>query len=210
MKPYLGAWGKASADRIIEKSRFIGYCARTAGEGEAKAFLESIRCEHPAATHVCYAYIADSLGNLQRFSDAGEPQGTAGLPILGVLKAQKLYETAVAVVRYFGGIKLGAGGLTRAYANVAADAAAAVEKRSFEPCAELTLSVGYPEVSPLLRFLEERGTEIKDRNFDTGAHITVAVRESEAEAFGRALFAQLAGRVKCARGVVFLYPFPVK
>ncbi len=206
---YLGAWGEAAAERVIEKSRFLGYCARTAGEEEAKAFLERIRSLHPAATHVCYGYIADPLGNLQRFSDAGEPQGTAGLPILGVLKAQKLCETSVAVVRYFGGIKLGAGGLTRAYANTAADAVAAAEKRSFEPCTELIFTVDYPEVTPLLRELSLRAVPVLSRDFSVRASVKVAVRAGEAEALSGAVISALNGRAACTMGSTYLHPFPV-
>ena len=102
------------SEKVIEKSRFLTYSEHVQSEDEAKAFIARIRKMHSLATHVCYAFIADKAGNLQRFSDDGEPQGTAGIPILEVLKAIKLYETAVAVVRYFGGIKLGAGGLVRA------------------------------------------------------------------------------------------------
>lgn len=210
MTGYLGAWGEAEAERVIEKSRFLGYCARTAGEEAAKAFLEKIRREHPAATHVCYGYIADPLGNLQRFSDAGEPQGTAGLPILGVLKAQKLCETTVAVVRYFGGIKLGAGGLTRAYANLAADAVAAAEKRSFEPCTELMLTVAYSEVMPLLRALEAREVTVLSRTFASDACIVAAVREGEADALFEGLRSALSGRIRCSRGRTYLHPFPLR
>ena len=108
------------SEKVIEKSRFLTYSTHVESEEEAKAFLAEIRKAHSLATHVCYAYIADKIGNLQRFSDDGEPQGTAGVPILEVLKAKKLFETAVAVVRYFGGIKLGAGGLVRAYSSSAA------------------------------------------------------------------------------------------
>ena len=75
-------------EKVIEKSRFLTYAAHTAGEEEARAFLASVRAQHPLATHVCYAFIADRLGNLQRFSDDGEPQGTAGMPILNVIKDQ--------------------------------------------------------------------------------------------------------------------------
>ena len=101
---YLSVYGETVTEKVIEKSRFLTYAAHTAGEDEARVFLDRVRALHPQATHVCYGYIADPIGNEQRFSDAGEPQGTAGMPILGVLKAKKLYETSVAVVRYFGGI----------------------------------------------------------------------------------------------------------
>ena len=96
---YLSVAGEYTAERTIEKSRFIAFVAHAAGEEAARAYLASVRKLHPLATHVCWAYISDQIGNLQRFSDDGEPQGTAGMPILGVLKAKELRETAIAVSR---------------------------------------------------------------------------------------------------------------
>ncbi len=205
---YLGVVGESAAERVIEKSRFLSYAARTAGEEEARAFLADVRARHPMATHVCYAFVADGAGNLQRFSDDGEPQGTAGMPILGVLKAQKLCETAIAVVRYFGGIKLGAGGLTRAYAASASDAVAAAKRARFEPCVELSLSAGYAEVNALLRFLE--GAEVLSRTFGEETVFTVAVRETEADLFAARARDYLNGRVRVQRGRGYLHPFPVQ
>ena len=138
---YLSVRGEAVTERIVEKSRFIAFVAHTSGEAEAKAFLARVRGEHPQATHVCYGYVADAIGNEQRFSDAGEPQGTAGMPILSVLKARKLYETTVAVVRYFGGIKLGAGGLTRAYSASAAEGCDAAEICEYGECVRVSMRV---------------------------------------------------------------------
>ena len=109
-------------EKIIEKSRFITYSARVESEEEAKAFLAALKDEHPFATHICYAYIADRQGNLQRFSDNGEPQGTAGQPILNVLEREGVQDVLCVVTRYFGGILLGAGGLCRAYTKAAKDA----------------------------------------------------------------------------------------
>ena len=94
---------------VIEKSRFIGYAAPVQSESEARDFIAKIKKEHPFATHNCYAYIAEN-GAIARFSDDGEPQGTAGAPILEVLKNKELVNSAIVVTRYFGGIKLGAGG----------------------------------------------------------------------------------------------------
>ena len=106
MAAYLSVSDESSSERVIEKSRFITYCQHVESEDEAKAFLAGLHTQHPLATHICYAYICDKVGNFVRFSDDGEPQGTAGMPILNVVKAKKLFETCVAVVRYFGGIKL--------------------------------------------------------------------------------------------------------
>ena len=136
-KKILTVYGENKSEKIIERSRFITYSKHVESEEEARAFLAEVRAEHSLATHVCYAFICDKLGNLCRFSDDGEPQGTAGMPILEVLKNKGLYQTAVAVVRYFGGVKLGAGGLVRAYSSSAAENLSGAEIRSVEVCSEL-------------------------------------------------------------------------
>jgi len=102
---------------IIQKSRFIGYVARVTSEEEAQAFIQSIKKKHFDATHNCSAYMIGDHNQIQKANDDGEPSGTAGVPILEVLKKQNLKDTAVVVTRYFGGIKLGAGGLIRAYSS---------------------------------------------------------------------------------------------
>jgi len=167
---YLSVFGETVAERTIEKSRFIAYVSHIEGEEEAKAFLSRVRAEHPLATHVCYGYVADALGNEQRFSDAGEPQGTAGMPILGVLKAQGLFQTAIAVVRYFGGIKLGAGGLTRAYSTSAAEAVAAAQLCEYAVCVPLEIKAEYAETNALLKFFTAKNANVLLREFDSGVH----------------------------------------
>ncbi|GFZ30633.1 YigZ family protein [Clostridium zeae] len=122
-------YGEDSFDE--KKSEFIGYIKRTESEGEAKAFVAEIKNKHKDATHNCYAYIVGQNMNIQRYSDDGEPQGTAGIPILEVIKKNEITDCTVVVTRYFGGILLGAGGLTRAYtkgAAVAIKAAGIVDK----------------------------------------------------------------------------------
>ena len=119
-------------DRFIEKkSEFIGYAKRCETEEEAKAFVAEIKNMHKQATHNCFAYVIGENMGIQRYSDDGEPQGTAGIPILEVMKKSNITDCAVVVTRYFGGILLGAGGLTRAYtkgASVALKAGGIVEK----------------------------------------------------------------------------------
>ena len=202
---YRSVVGESVAEKIIEKSKFLAYAAHVGDEEEAKAYLQKVRSLHPMATHVCYGYIADKLGNMQRFSDDGEPQGTAGMPILGVLKAQELKETLIAVVRYFGGIKLGAGGLTRAYAGCAADALFGSEVRQYETGIEVTLSVDYAEVNAALRLLEHE--IILSRDFSAEAKFTVIVKESDAEVFSARARDFLNGRVKLQTGSKYFYPF---
>ena len=201
----------ASADvyeKVIEKSRFLAYAAHTAGEEEARAFLQDVRARHPLATHVCYAFVADRLGNLMRFSDDGEPQGTAGMPILGVLRARKLFETAVAVVRYFGGIKLGAGGLTRAYSSSAAEALDRAAVCEYAVCTEVTVRVAYPEVNALTRFLE--GRNVLSREFSEKAAFIIAVREEETDGFCAQCADVLLGRAEILRGRSYFSPFTLE
>lgn len=107
---------------IIQKSRFIGYVKRVETEEEAHSFIQEIKKKHHDATHNCSAYIIGEHDQIQKANDDGEPSGTAGVPMLEVLKKQKLKDTAVVVTRYFGGIKLGAGGLIRAYGSTTSQA----------------------------------------------------------------------------------------
>ncbi|MDE7395595.1 MAG: YigZ family protein [Clostridiales bacterium] len=124
----------------ISRSKFLGFCARVKSDEEAAAFISALRKKYRDARHVCYAYV---LTDSARSNDDGEPSGTAGVPILERIKAANLCETLVAVVRYFGGIKLGAGGLLRAYAHTAAQTLASAGKTEVELCRVYTLSVPY-------------------------------------------------------------------
>lgn len=119
-------------DRFEEKkSEFIGYSKRVESEEEAKEFVNEIKSMHKQARHNCWAYVIGQNYGIQRYSDDGEPQGTAGIPILEVMKKQGVTDCAIVVTRYFGGILLGAGGLTRAYtkgASISLKAGGVVEK----------------------------------------------------------------------------------
>lgn len=111
-----------SHEKIIKKSRFIAHVAQTFSEKEANDFIQQIRTKEANATHNCTAFIVQENVLIERMSDDGEPSGTAGPPILNVLQQQNLQNVAVVVTRYFGGIKLGAGGLIRAYSSTTAEA----------------------------------------------------------------------------------------
>lgn len=117
---------EGSHEIIINKSRFICSIKRTDTEAEAVAFVDNIKSTHPKANHNCYAYLIGPTNSIQRMSDDGEPSGTAGVPMLEVLKKQALKNTAVVVTRYFGGVKLGTGGLIRAYGSAVSEAISAI------------------------------------------------------------------------------------
>ncbi|MGM0897791.1 MAG: YigZ family protein [Bacillota bacterium] len=129
---YITIGASASAEILINKSRFIGFAARAESEAEAIAFIDSIKLKHRQATHNCSAYLIGEHDSIQKANDDGEPSGTAGVPMLEVLKKQGLKDTVLVVTRYYGGIKLGGGGLIRAYGKSATEAIAAagvVERR---------------------------------------------------------------------------------
>ena len=137
------------AEYTIQRSRFIAYAAAVKSEDEARAFLARIRKEHYDARHCCSAWILGADGARQKSSDDGEPGGTAGMPILEVLKRRELTDAMIVVVRYFGGIKLGAGGLTRAYAHAATIGVDASTLARRVLLRRLNVTVGYETLSSI-------------------------------------------------------------
>ena len=129
---YTTVGDSANAEILIQKSRFIGHAARAETEQQALDFIDSIKLLHRTATHNCSAYLIGEHDSIQKANDDGEPSGTAGFPMLEVLKKQGLKDTVLVVTRYYGGIKLGSGGLIRAYgksASAAIAAAGVVERK---------------------------------------------------------------------------------
>lgn len=182
-------------EKVIEKSRFIAYSAHAESEEAARAFLAALQKAHPFATHICYAYISDKQGNAQRFSDNGEPQGTAGMPILENLKNNALVQSALAVVRYFGGVKLGAGGLTRAYFSAAKEH---LEKARFSeilPCETWAFSAEYAAAESVKKLLEKYGLT-PQVSYAEKAEFLLRVKASEAETLRRALCDLLCGKAE--------------
>jgi uncharacterized YigZ family protein len=202
-------FGRHESEKVIERSKFLTYSAHVESEDEARAFVAEIRSMHSLATHVCYAFEADKIGNLQRFSDDGEPQGTAGVPILEVLKNKKLFETAVAVVRYFGGIKLGAGGLVRAYSSSASENLAGADIRSLEICKELYITVPYTGVDGTQKFLSANPCLLLSTDYGEKVTFLVAVKKPSADAFERGIIDYLQGKVEISAGQEYYMPFKV-
>lgn len=209
MNAYLSVFSPSAYEKVIERSRFIANCAHAESEEEARAFIAKVRAEHSLATHNCFAFIADKAGNLMRFSDDGEPQGTAGMPILEVLKNKKLFETAVVVTRYFGGIKLGAGGLVRAYSGTAAEALDAADIRAYTPCRRVRVAVGYELFDAFRKFLSREGKEAEELSYAEKIEASVSVPSGEAAAFCLRLNDFLAGRVQAEVGEEYLAPLPL-
>lgn len=200
-------FGRHESEKIIEKSRFITFSAHVESEEEARQFVAEIRSKHSLATHVCFAFISDKTGNLQRFSDDGEPQGTAGVPILEVLKAKKLYETAVAVVRYFGGVKLGTGGLVRAYSSSAAENLDGADIRVLEMCREIEIEVDYTGIDSAQKYISSQPCSLLSSDYGEKVRFLVAVKKKDAEGFCEGLVDYMQGRVKMEDGAEYYAPF---
>ena len=209
MQQYLSICGETVTQKVIEKSRFITTSRHVEGEEQAKAFVEEIRGKYPDATHNCSAYIGDELGNFLRFSDDGEPQGTAGMPMLEVIKNKKLYQTAVVVTRYFGGIKLGAGGLVRAYSGSAAENLDVAQKVLYQTCSEGKYTVDYSRVDTALRYLSEQGANLLNTEYLNEVIFTVAVKKDEEEDFNSSFLNRLNGKIKIEKLKEYFFPFKI-
>ena len=145
------------SELIIKKSRFIGCVQPMSDRASAQAVVEQLRAEHPGAAHVCWALLA---GGQSAAVDDGEPSGTAGRPMLDVLRHQDLEGVLATVVRYFGGVKLGAGGLVRAYTDSVAQALLKAEKVERQMMAELECTLPYAQEGLLRREVEAAGAEL--------------------------------------------------
>lgn len=190
MKSYQTLGARQSVEMIERKSRFIGHATPVADEEQALAFLKEIREAHREASHNCYAYIIGQNEGIMRYNDDGEPGGTAGQPILSVLRARHVVDAAVVVTRYFGGILLGAGGLVRAYGQAAALAIDAARVVTIEPTVTLLVEVAYPLWDSFLHALKTAPVRIRDTEFAATVVATLDLREAD-EAEMLALFARV-------------------
>ncbi|MBC2273436.1 YigZ family protein [Listeria welshimeri] len=162
---YLTIQSDGKHEIIIEKSRFICHIMRVTTESEAQTFIQTIKKEHRDATHNCSAYIIGENDQFQKAHDDGEPSGTAGVPMLEVLKKKKLKNIAVVVTRYFGGTKLGAGGLVRAYGSAVSET---IQTIGIVECTLATIikcSFAYPLVGKIENALEQKNYQINDKEF---------------------------------------------
>ena len=165
-------------DEFTERrSRFIGHIAPVATDEEAVAFVNAIREQHREATHNVYAYVLRQ-DQLTRFSDDGEPQGTAGKPVLEVVLREGLVDVAVVVTRYFGGILLGAGGLVRAYAQGAKTAVDAARVLNMQPAALVELDMGYDFYGKATYILPQYEVQVTDSRFEEGVRLQLLCKTS--------------------------------
>lgn len=166
---------------VIQKSKFIAHFKRVETEEEAQAFIQAIKKEHWNANHNCSAYIIGERNEHQKANDDGEPSGTAGMPMLEVLRKRHLKDTVVVVTRYFGGIKLGGGGLIRAYGGTVSEGLDAVGIVERLPMQQLTLTVDYTWIGKVENELRQSSYLLDDTIYAdlVTFHVSVPVEETE-------------------------------
>jgi uncharacterized YigZ family protein len=183
LSDYLTVKETGKHEITIEKSRFITHIARARTEEEAISFIDSIKKEHKSANHNCSAYLIGETDNIQKANDDGEPSGTAGVPMLEVLKKRELKDTVAVVTRYFGGIKLGAGGLIRAYGKSVSEGLnhIGIVRRQLHQIIHLT--VDYTLLGKMENELRNSTYPIKAMNYLDKVEIQMYVPLDEVEAF---------------------------
>ncbi|MDR6998816.1 YigZ family protein [Neobacillus niacini] len=187
---------------VIQKSRFIAHIKRVETETAAQDFIQTIKKKHWDATHNCSAYLIGENDQIQKANDDGEPSGTAGVPILEVLKKKTLKDTVVVVTRYFGGIKLGAGGLIRAYGKATSEGIAAsgmVERKLMKV---MHVTVDYTWLGKLENELRSSVYTIKEIHYLDTVEFEVFVEEGEIEYFSTWMIEMTNGQARISEGEI--------
>lgn len=183
LEDYLTVKSEGQAEITIQKSRFIGHVKRTETEEEAQAFIRKIKKEHHQATHNCSAYLIGDHDQIQKANDDGEPGGTAGVPMLEALKQNNLKDTCIVVTRYFGGIKLGAGGLIRAYSKSTTTALNEVGIVKRQLMKRVSITVSYPLLGKIENELHQGKYIIEETDYLENVTFHVLVKMSEIDQF---------------------------
>jgi len=184
----------------INRSRFICTLAPAATEEEAQEFVARVRREHPTATHNCYAYVIGADASVQKASDDGEPGGTAGVPMLQMLTRREVCYAVAVVTRYYGGVKLGAGGLIRAYGGVVGEALDALGTRTRRRFRLATVTVGHQRAGRLENELRATGRTVREVRYAAEVTIEIALPDAEVEEFRRWLADATAGEARVELG----------
>ena len=187
---------ESTAEQTIERSRFIAYVKHVEDREEAESFIREIRTLHRDARHNVPAFVLGENGETQWASDDGEPSGTSGAPVLKILTGNGLTDVVIVITRYFGGIKLGTGGLMRAYTGVAREAvdlAGVCEKVEQN---RMTLRVTYPQFDRMQRMAASSAFEIVDTYYDERVTVTVCVDEERTDSFLRFITDLTAGEIQ--------------
>ncbi len=190
---------QATAELVEKRSRFIAAVKPVRTEAEAVEFLESIKKQHWGARHNVYAYVLEE-NNLQRYSDDGEPAGTAGVPVLDIIKKSGLSDLVVVVTRYFGGILLGTGGLVHAYSKSAKMGIDAANPVTMRLCREVLIECDYSALGKLQPYILSRGLKLSDIDYADNVRFCVFVPTNNVKNFIDELIDITNGKIKISEG----------
>lgn len=184
-------------EETMKRSKFIATVTHASTKEEVKRFLAIIKNEFPDATHHCWAYVAGPPGDTARvgMSDDGEPHGTAGKPILSVLLHSEIGEIVAVVTRYFGGTKLGTGGLVRAYSGSVKNALAGLSVKEKRDVLSLTVTLDYSTITAVKQLMKSFDSEIIEENYSADVSLKIALPKNKEERFTRAITNLTGGKI---------------
>ncbi|KGH69334.1 hypothetical protein X286_03870 [Oenococcus oeni IOEB_9517] len=195
MKQLITVKQNSTKELIIKKSRFIADIYPLKEEQEAKKIIENVRKKNPNAKHVVFAYTVGLNREIQRMSDNGEPVGTAGKPVLDAITKNNLINVLITVTRYFGGIKLGAGGLIRAYSQSASQTIENAQLATLVNYDRLQLIFDYSLIDKLKYFIEKQKAVVMETNYQTKVQAVILVETSDSKNFQKRLIDLFSGRI---------------
>ena len=199
-----------SIENVISKSRFIAYIKPVLTENEAKAFIDEIKTKHKDATHNCSAYTVGPEMNIQKANDDGEPSGTAGIPMLEILKKLEIHNVCVVVTRYFGGIKLGAGGLIRAYSGAVRDVIYDIGRVELREAIPVTVTLDYDQTGKFEYELASTTFLLREQFYTDKVSYQIDVVKNEYDAFIDFLNRITSGNYDLKQEDLKLLPFDIE
>ncbi|WP_161514521.1 YigZ family protein [Staphylococcus epidermidis] len=199
-----------SIENVISKSRFIAYIKPVSTENEAKAFIDEIKTKHKDATHNCSAYTVGPEMNIQKANEDGEPSGTAGIPMLEILKKLEIHNVCVVVTRYFGGIKLGAGGLIRAYSGAVRDVIYDIGRVELREAIPVTVTLDYDQTGKFEYELASTTFLLREQFYTDKVSYQIDVVKNEYDAFIDFLNRITSGNYDLKQEDLKLLPFDIE
>ncbi|MCE5131396.1 YigZ family protein [Staphylococcus saprophyticus] len=196
-------------ENVINKSRFIAHIKPVESEEDAKAFINQVSTKHREATHNCSAYTIGDQMNIQKANDNGEPSGTAGVPMLDILKKLEIHNACVVVTRYFGGIKLGGGGLIRAYSGAVRDVIYDIGRVELKPAIPTTVTINYDLTGKFEYELESTSYLLRDQSYTDKVSYQIDVVVSDYDEFIAFLNRTTSGNYDLEEGEVMRLPFDI-
>lgn len=198
---------QAEAEIEVSRSRFLAIVAPAADESEAREVIATARQNHRSARHHCTAFILGADGGITRTNDDGEPSGTAGQPMLTALQGEGVTFLVAVVVRWFGGVKLGTGGLSRAYGHAASQAMACATRSTFGRRELYSAQVGFADAARVENAMRSRGHHVHEVTYgETNATVTFAISQGERELLSADLDAAVCGRAELIPGTSIWQP----